>query len=262
MATKKLYEPLDSYTVAQMDNWIKNHWQYFNNSTGYSNCTSSTKYKFSASNVNTLHNCVGWAWGRWYQMQGITSKSDFKRQTGNPYELYQAVKKGSTAFKHGGVSQTPKVGAMIIWGKASASDGSSRSHIGIVEAVSSSYIWVSEDNYSTVRNYGGTRSRNGIRKIARSNMDMSTSYPLVGFILPIYDYILWYQLKAKYNVNMRKSSSTTAQVITKVKKGEVVKYCGWQQNHDNQKWYYVNLNGTEGWVCGVNNGDDYWDVIG
>ena len=233
-------------SVSEMDAWIKNNWKYFSAS-GYSTCSTNIKNKFSGIKNPTLHNCVGWYHGRKNFMEGATS-TFVAKGCGNPYEMYQTCKANTNKMTHGGVSQTPAVGAAIIWGKASASDGSSRSHIAMVEKIDGDYIWISEDNYSTVRTYDGVRSRNGVRKI-KKNSALSDSYPFVGYILPPYNYVPYFTLQANVNLRIRSDASTSANIVNRMVKGEKCKYYGWQKTVDGSTWYYVEFGSTKGWAC-------------
>ena len=233
-------------SVAEMDKWIKENWKYFSSS-GYSTCSTNIKNKFSGIKNPTLHNCVGWYHGRKNYMEGATS-TFVAKGCGNPYEMYQTCKANTNKMTHGGVSQTPEVGAAIIWGKASASDGSSRSHIAMVEKIEGDYIWISEDNYNTVRTYNGVRSRNGVRKI-KKNSELSSSYPFVGYILPPYKYVGSITWKATVNLRVRSAAGTNNNIVNRMVKGETCKYYGIYKTVGNQLWYCVEFGSTIGWIC-------------
>lgn len=226
----KVYNDISGYSIPEFDAFLIKHWEYFTSpfNRGYSNCSTKLAHKFAKRpSMDVVHNCVGLAWGLWYLMQGITSASEFKRFKANPYELFIAAKNGTNAFKYSGVSTNkPVVGAMVIWGRPSASDGTSRSHIGIVVKVDSKsgYMYVAEDNYSTIRVYGGAKSRNGIRKI-RINGAISSNYPLIGYILPIYNYNNNVAFTTTSNLRLRKYKEN-GDVILIMPKNAKVYYCG------------------------------------
>ena len=249
---QKLFLKSDSLAgcpVSTMDQFIKDNWKYFNKGSGYSGCTTNIKNKFSYSKVNTIHNCVGWYHGRKNYLAGVKKAADFiSSGCGNPYEMYYTCKANTNKMKHGGVSQTPELGAAIIWGKPSGSDGTSHSHIAIVEDIDGDYIWISEDNYSTVRTYSGVRSRNGCRKI-KKNSNLSDSYPFIGYILPEYKYVRYFKLKCTDNLRIRESASTSATIINRMIKGETCKWYGGKKTVGGVEWYYVTFGETKGWAC-------------
>lgn len=180
MATKS-FTPLIG-SVAEMDNYIKTNWHYFSTPSkgGYSNCTTSLSYKFTMdSRVNVLHNCVGWAWGRWFHMRGITSANSFSRLRGDPIDVWNS--RSNVPHYGGSSTTTPKLGALVIW------KTSGGSHIGVVEKFNSnSDVYISEDNYKTVGTYGGVRSRNGIW---HGNPASRSGCTLKGYIYSDIDYI-------------------------------------------------------------------------
>jgi len=85
-----------------------------------------------------LPNCVGYAWGRWYELLGKKPKLS-KGNAENWYNYKDGYKRG----------KTPKLGAVICWrkGKAgNANDGAG--HVAIVEKINKDgSIVVSESHY-------------------------------------------------------------------------------------------------------------------
>lgn len=91
------------------------------------------------SNGSVLHNCVGYAWGRAYELMG----SEPKLSRGNAEDWY-GYSDGYTR------SKTPKVGAIICWKKGSTGNGSDGyGHVAVVEEVySDGSILISQSGYS------------------------------------------------------------------------------------------------------------------
>lgn len=248
MAKYFWYTPL--WSVNEMDDYIIKNWKLFSNSNqGYSSCVTNHKYGFSQNKkANVLHNCVGWAWGRFYGIRGQESK--FPRDNGNPYELYWKVKRGSRIFEHGGVGDTPKLGAMVIWGRPEDASGASRSHIGIVEWIDwdKGIMYVSEDNYSTLRKkpWYEVNSRNGVHAYP-INGALSSSYPLVGYIYQPKECRWGWTYNTTVNLRLR-ASARTGTIFTVMPKGSKIAFYGEQTwDNDNDIWYRVNYNGTWGW---------------
>ena len=96
-------------------------------------------------NGSVLPNCVGYAWGRFYEISGSRpklSKSNAENWYGNTTDGYKRGK-------------TPKVGAVICWSKGkvgNSSDGAG--HVAIVEEVySDGSILTSNSGYGSTRFY-------------------------------------------------------------------------------------------------------------
>lgn len=258
--TQREYTPIKS--IEQMDKFIIDNWKFFNNGSGYSNCTTDLKKKFTRSTrVNTIHNCHAWAIGRYHQMRGVNSKEGFVRPNSNPYEFFSLCKQGK--FPCAGTSTTkPKVGALVIWGKPSASDGKSRSHIGVIEEIKNDVLYVSEDNYSTLRVYGGKSSYNGIRTL-KANASISSSLPFVGYVLPEYEYVTTEKVKPAKNkdnslnknfkvvncssLRMRTGAGTQEDIITTLPKNSKVRCYGYYTPCMGVKWLLVEYNGISGY---------------
>lgn len=115
-----------------------------------------------------LPNCVGYAWGRWYELLGKKPKLS-KGNAENWYNYKDGYKRG----------KTPKLGAVICWrkGKAgNAEDGAG--HVAIVEKINKDGSIVASES-----NYGGKRFNT--RKLSKTYY-LGKSYTFQGFIyLPI-----------------------------------------------------------------------------
>lgn len=116
-----------------------------------------------------LPNCVGYAWGRFYEITGkrpSLSKANAENWFGYTTDGYAR-------------SQTPSVGAVICWrkGKAGVSaDGAG--HVAIVEEVKSNGDIVTSNS-----DYGGTRFYTKTITKA-SGYSIGSAYTFQGFILP------------------------------------------------------------------------------
>ena len=111
-----------------------------------------------------LPNCVGYAWGRWYELLGKKPKLS-KGNAENWYNYNDGYKRG----------KTPKLGAVICWrkGKAgNANDGAG--HVAIVEQINADGSIVASES-----NYGG--SRFNVRKLSKT-FYLGKSYTFQGFI--------------------------------------------------------------------------------
>lgn len=117
------------------------------------------------ANGSCLPNCVGYAWGRFYE---ITGKKP-KLSRGNAENWYGHTSDG---YERG---KTPKVGAVICWRKGEAGNSKDGAgHVGIVEEVySDGSILISNSAYKGKRFY--------TKKIG-SNYKLSSSYTFQGFI--------------------------------------------------------------------------------
>lgn len=111
-----------------------------------------------------LPNCVGYAWGRWYELLGKKPKLS-KGNAENWYNYKDGYKRG----------KTPKLGAVICWrkGKAgNAEDGAG--HVAIVEQINSDGSIVASES-----NYMGKRFNT--RKLSKTYY-LGKSYTFQGFI--------------------------------------------------------------------------------
>lgn len=103
---------------------------------GYNSC-------IHIANGSVLPNCVGYAWGRFYEILG--NKPKLSRRNAEDWFGYTA-----DGYKRG---KTPKVGAVICWRKGKAgvnSDGAG--HVAIVERVNNDgSILISESGYNSFR---------------------------------------------------------------------------------------------------------------
>lgn len=115
-----------------------------------------------------LPNCVGYAWGRWYEI--LESRPSLSRA--NAEEWYGHTSDGYRR------SPTPAAGAVICWSKGvvgNKNDGAG--HVGIVESVDSN-----GDILVSYSGYGGPRFSTK-KYTASSNYSNGSAYRFQGFIL-------------------------------------------------------------------------------
>ncbi len=164
------------------------------------------------SGGSVLPNCVGYAWGRFYEIIG-----DKPKLSKNNAEMWY----GNTAdgYKR---SQTPALGAVICWSKGvvgNEADGAG--HVAIVEQ-----ILPNGDIVTSNSAYGGSRFYVHIyEKSARYSFG---AYKFQGFILPPV------QIK---NV----TSAATSAPVAAFKVGDIVNFTG--------TTHYGSSNGTRGIAC-------------
>lgn len=125
--------------------------------------------KISSSNGSCLPNCVGYAWGRFYEITG--KRPTLSRANAENWYGYTA-----DGYKR---SQTPVLGAVICWRKGQAgvsSDGAG--HVAIVEEIKSNGdIVTSNSAYNGTRFYMQTITK-------ASGYRLGSAYTFQGFILP------------------------------------------------------------------------------
>lgn len=116
-----------------------------------------------------LPNCVGYAWGRFYEVTG--KRPNLSK--GNAENWYGYTKDGYTR------SQTPVPGAVICWRKGRAGNSSDGAgHVAIVEEVKSNGdVVTSNSAYNGTRFYMKTVAKSG-------NYSIGNAYTFQGFILP------------------------------------------------------------------------------
>lgn len=116
-----------------------------------------------------LPNCVGYAWGRFYEITG--SRPKLSRANAENWYGYT-----SDGYER---SQTPVQGAVICWRKGQAGNGSDGAgHVAIVEEVKSNGDVVTSNSA-----YGGTRFY--MKTITKaSGYSIGSAYTFQGFILP------------------------------------------------------------------------------
>lgn len=163
---------------------------------GYNECV-----KISGNSV--LPNCVGYAWGRFYEILG--SKPTLSKS--NAELWYQ----NSDGYERGDI---PKLGAVICWrhgsiGNDSAISGEDAGHIAIVEEISDDTITISESAYGGFRDGSQFKTRQ-LKKGTSTNKESwwfyANNYYFQGFI---------------YNPAVTSTSGTATQAQGQVTKSDV-----------------------------------------
>lgn len=179
------------------------------------------------SGNSCLPNCVGYAWGRFYEILGKAPKLSRANA-----EMWFITKDG---YKRG---QTPKLGAVICWrkGKAGwASDGAG--HVAIVEKVNDDgSILISESGYKAFR----FRTR-----VLRPSYAIGSAYVFQGFIYnpAVKDAPKGKKYKALGNMNFRAKPDLDSTVLDTVEKGTVL-----TGTVDKNGWLKTTYNGKTGYV--------------
>lgn len=208
-----------------------------------------------------IPNCVGYAWGAWYEMMGVKpklSRANAKNWYGYTSDGYER-------------SKTPELGAVACWG------GGKYGHVAIVVGIHSDHITVAQSNY------GGTRwelvncykMSNGLYRSHAGNTNMQ------GFILLPQGYkvvipkpsttassgkVTTWNLSKRFakgkkfivqNTNgkglcMRSYPSTSGKIIETIAENHAVYYFGRGAMNGNVCWYWVHdySTGKEGYVYG------------
>ena len=163
------------------------------------------------SGGSVLPNCVGYAWGRFYEIIG-----DKPRLSKNNAEMWY----GNTAdgYKR---SQTPALGAVICWSKgAVGNERDGAGHVAIVEQ-----ILPNGDIVTSNSAYGGSRFyTQTYKKSAGYNFG---AYKFQGFILP--------------PIQIKNVTSAVASVSVTFKVGDTVNFTG--------TTHYTSSAGTRGTAC-------------
>ena len=179
------------------------------------------------SGNSCLPNCVGYAWGRFYEILGKAPKLSRANA-----EMWFGTKDG---YKRG---QTPKLGAVICWrkGKAGwASDGAG--HVAIVEKVNDDgSIVISESGYKAFR----FRTR-----VLRPPYAIGSAYVFQGFIYnpAVKDAAKGKKYKALGNMKFRAKPDLDSTVLDTVEKGTVL-----TGTVDKNGWLKTTYNGKTGYV--------------
>jgi hypothetical protein len=119
---------------------------------------------------SVLPNCVGYAWGRWYELLG--KKPNLHRGNAENWWLQ------TDGYER---SEFPKLGAVVCWRKGRAGDGTDGAgHVAVVENIlPDGSIVTSNSNYLGSRFYMRT---------IKPPYSIGTTYTFQGFILPPIDF--------------------------------------------------------------------------
>lgn len=220
-----------------------NKWFTHYRGNGYSNCTTDLANR--AFSYSTIHNCVGYCWGRYFEALAQNGKlwdnqkNIFaKRVNGNPPVAWQALKKSDYWKNY--ISSTPTVGSIAFYSKNSAPSKSG--HVSFVEKVyDNGYVDFSNCNYSTRPLWAYQKKVNPKGSFG--------GYTLLGYLHPCVD--KWNEKKTtSVNLRIRSGAGTGYNQIAIMPKGTVATVIGF----DKDGWYNVRatVNGKsyEGWASG------------
>jgi len=203
-----------------------------------------------------LPNCVGYAWGAWYEMMGVRpklSRANAKNWYGYTSDGYRR-------------SSTPELGAVACWG------GNGYGHVAIVIGIYSNYIVVAQSNY------GGKRwEKVRCYKYGKSYKSHGGNTAFQGFICLPNQYrvtvaekesnstggtVRTWNMSSKFKngkvfttkcaLNMRSYPSTSGAVKEVVPTNHKLYYYGYGAMNGKIAWYYVldKQTGKEGYVYG------------
>lgn len=121
---------------------------------------------------NVLHNCVGYAGGRFHE---IANRPQF-----DLVDCVNAENMFANAQKHGlKTGSTPQLGALIVWQKGATLSGSDGAgHVGVVEQINADgSIITSESGYGAKNPFWTTHREKG-----GGNWGESSAYKFLGFV--------------------------------------------------------------------------------
>lgn len=193
-------------------------------------------------NGSVLPNCVGYAWGRWYEATG--KKPNLSR--GNAENWYSY----SDGYKRG---KTPKVGAVICWRQGQVGYGADGAgHVAFVEKVyANGDIKISQSGYGWVR--FDTR-----RLTKKSNYHCWNGYVFQGFIYNPYiadsvscvKYTVGKTYSLQMTMKVRKGHGENSKVLDTYNKGTKVKVLKVFKG-TKRTW----IKTAKGWICAKYNDD-------
>lgn len=171
---------------------------------------------------NVLHNCVGYAYGRFNEIVGAGSCKYLRPVNAENFMQY------TNGLQ---VGQTPKLGACMVWRKGATLSGSDGAgHVAIVEQIiSATEIVTSESGYGSKNPFWTTR-----RKKGTGNWGAGSGYTFLGFI---------YNPAVSDNATVTTTPDTPAQAPAELeyKVGDVVQFVG--------DTHYTNAAATSGKKC-------------
>lgn len=174
---------------------------------GYNSCILGSNQGGYRGSV--LPNCVGYAWGRAYEITG--RRPALSQNNANTF-----WGRTSDGYKRG---QTAALGAIICWG------GGSAGHVAVVEKISGSTITISESSWS------GTYFRTRTGTIQELTRWLGSSYYFQGYIYmldaatpPPASTQKSYTIQSSNGANVRSSASTSGTIVGAVARGSVIRY--------------------------------------
>lgn len=221
------------------------------------------------SECDVLANCVGYAIGRFNEIGGWGSCKYLSPVNAENFIQY----KGDLE-----ISQTPQVGACMVWQKGATLSGSDGAgHVAIVEkVVSNTEVYTSESGYGSKAFWNQTR-----KKGSDGNWGCSASYKFLGFILnpapcckssnasnkssgtnttkatvkveaaKLFDKSIakTYTVDAASGLHIRAGAGTSKPSLGVLKNGTTARCYGYYNKVGSTIWLYVVSNGITGYVC-------------
>ena len=199
---------------------------------GYNSCILGSNQ--SSYRGSVLPNCVGYAWGRAYEITG-------QKPTLSQNNATTFWGRTSDGYKRG---QTPALGAVMCWSGGSSGAG----HVAVVEAVNGTTITISESMWNG--KYFSTR-QGTISELTRW---LGSSFSFQGFIYilnnetvtvtpPVVTTQKTYTIQASSGANVRTTAAKSAQVVGALAKGSVIRYTQ-TKNADGYTWMLVESGST------------------
>lgn len=190
-----------------------------------------------------MPNCTCYAWGRAYEILG-------KAPNLSVYSAYlwYGYNKDNKIYSYG---TTPKLGAIACWVYASGTSG----HVAVVEKIENNTITFSNSAYSGENFYTSTAP-------VKDPSDGNKYWIFQGYIY-LGDYVASstssttvttpadtsgdvYRISDKDGVNLRKSYSTSSQILGGIRYGQDVTVTKTKKNQG-YTWGYTTYNGVTGW---------------
>lgn len=215
---------------------------------------------------NVLHNCVGWACGRFNHIYNLNSGYDgikFPKFCVNAEKFIEVAKDYGLE-----VGNEPKVGAMMVWMRGKTLNGSDGAgHVAVVERVDSSdQVYTSESGWNaSPAVWNQTRSKGS------GNWGQSSAYTFRGFIyMPIEKPIITAEpilddnniinqvgvkkasesaksfsksvagaYHSTANLNVRSGAGTSKAIMITIPKGTKVQCYGYYTSVSTVRWLYI-----------------------
>ena len=209
-----------------------NKYYTLTSSGGYSKCVKGKP----TDSCNALANCVGYANGRFAEIQGENKiKYQFICNAENFIEKAKAY-----GLK---VSKTPTLGGIMVWQKGKTLKGKDGAgHVAIVERIdNSNQIYTSESSY------GGKAFFNATRKNTNKRWGMSSGYTFRGCIV---------------NPDIKEEKAIKFKIGDKVEPTKLVSYSGKKLSKYDKYYYITDLDGDRAVLSAKRNGRYYvWSAI-
>lgn len=220
---------------------------------GYS---TAIKGKPTEDGLNVLHNCVGWAFGRYNEIIGEKACNYLQPCNAELFIHYMndGKKKGLTS------GMTPKLGAVAVWQAGATQNGSDGAgHVAIVEQINADgSIVTSESGYNASKAFWTQKRTN-----SNGRWGQNSNYKFLGFIYnpavpdetPVtptkndfeVNEIVFFGGTKEFNSSTDKASQIASPCLAKITKIADGKPHPYHCRHCNAKGSFVS-GGVYGWV--------------